>query len=106
MIAALERTFALRAFGGQFEDVIPHMTLVDSPDLALWARTESRVGESLPLSETISTFSIYRETHSGWPKPSRSRLGDHRMTWGHRPAAVGWRFVTSTTLAPRVLLSD
>lgn len=66
MIAALERTFALRAYGGQFEEVIPHITLVESPDLALWARTESRVGESFPLSETISTFSIYRETHSGW----------------------------------------
>jgi 2'-5' RNA ligase len=75
MIAALERTFALRAYGGQFGEVIPHVTLVESPDPALWARTESRVGESLPLSETISTFSIYRETHSGWHEAFTMPLG-------------------------------
>ncbi len=75
MIAALERAFGLRSYGGQHEQVIPHMTPVEGDDVDLWGRTESAVRRSLPVSETIRTFSIYRQTDSGWQEAFTLPLG-------------------------------
>jgi 2'-5' RNA ligase len=66
MTALLERAFGTRAYGGAFDDVIPHLTLVESSDMSAWTRVESLVGPAFPIVERVSGFSIYRQRAGAW----------------------------------------
>lgn len=66
MTALLEQAFGTRAYGGAFDEVIPHLTLVESSDTSAWIRVESLIGPALPIVEIVSGFSIYRQRAGTW----------------------------------------
>jgi hypothetical protein len=46
-------------YGGIFEEVVPHLTVVDTPDRALRARARETVAPGLPVRSLVSEASLW-----------------------------------------------
>lgn len=76
MIEALASAFPeFPPYGGAFEEVIPHVTLVETSDREMWTRVEEWFEPELPLMATVRTFSIYEQTNVGWVEKYPLPLG-------------------------------
>jgi len=76
MVQALVGAFPeFPPYGGTVEEVIPHLTLVETADRNLWAEVEEWVGPQLPVRTSVQGFSIYVRTETSWVERFRLPLG-------------------------------
>lgn len=67
MIEALIAAFPkFPPHGGAVEEVVPHLTIVESADRNLGAEVEEWVKPHLPVRTSVQGFSIYTQTDTGW----------------------------------------
>ena len=68
LTAALARRWPdFPPYGGLFDDVVPHLTVVNTPDGDLRARARAAVEPSLPLRSQATEASLWvREAPGGW----------------------------------------
>lgn len=65
-------------YGGVFDEVVPHLTVVDTPDPALRARARSHVEAGLPIRSTASEASLWvHEEGERWACLARFPLAPH-----------------------------
>jgi hypothetical protein len=53
-------------YGGAVEEVVPHLTIVETADRILWAKVEEWVKQKLPVWTSVQGFSIYAQSDTGW----------------------------------------
>lgn len=76
MIEALTATFpTFPPYAGTVEEVIPHLTVVETADRTLWAEVEEWLEPQLPVRITVQGFSIYVQTDKGWVERFTLPLG-------------------------------
>ncbi len=76
MIEALVAAFPkFPPYGGTVEEVIPHLTVVETADRTLWAEVEEWMGPQLPVRTSVQGFSIYVQTDTGWVERFKLPLG-------------------------------
>ena len=76
MVEALVAAFPeFPPYGGTVEEVIPHLTLVETADRNLWAEVEEWVRPQLPVRTSVQGFSIYVRTETGWVERFQLSLG-------------------------------
>jgi 2'-5' RNA ligase len=67
MIEALIAAFPnFPPYGGAADEVVPHLTIVETADRNLWAEVEEWVKPQLPVRTSVQGFSIYMQTDTGW----------------------------------------
>lgn len=67
LIGALERRWpSYPPYGGVFDKVVPHLTVVDTPDSALRARARDHVMAGLPLRAPAVEASLWVHAPAGW----------------------------------------
>ena len=77
MIEALTATFpTFPPYGGTVEEVIPHLTVVETADRTLWAEVEEWMEPQLPVRTSVKGFSIYAQTDTGWVERFKLPLGE------------------------------
>jgi len=62
-------------YGGTVDEVIPHLTVVETADRTLWADVEGWMGPQLPIRTSVQGFSIYVQTDAGWVERFKLPLG-------------------------------
>jgi len=62
-------------YGGTVEEVIPHLTVVETADRTLWAEVEGWIAPRLPVRTSVQRFSIYVQTDAGWVERFKLPLG-------------------------------
>jgi len=76
MVEALMAVFPeFPPYGGTVEEVIPHLTLVETGDRNLWAEVEEWVRPQLPVRTSVQGFSIYVRTETSWVERFQLPLG-------------------------------
>ncbi|MFN2539019.1 MAG: 2'-5' RNA ligase family protein [Mycobacteriales bacterium] len=77
LIGALARRWpAYPPFGGAFDEVVPHLTVVNTPDSALRARARAAVEPGLPVRSVAREASLWvRREGSPWYRLARFPLG-------------------------------
>jgi hypothetical protein len=76
MIEALIEAFPkFPPYGGAVEEVVPHLTIVETADRNLWAEAEEWVKPQLPVRTSVQGFSIYTQTDTGWVEQFKLPLG-------------------------------
>jgi hypothetical protein len=69
LIAALVRRWPSHPpYGGVFDRVVPHLTVVDTPDAALRARAREHLMAGLPLRVPAVEASLWVQEDSGWTR--------------------------------------
>lgn len=53
-------------YGGQFQSIVPHLTVAVSNDQALLARIEAGLAPYLPIAVCIEEVAIYEHAADGW----------------------------------------
>ena len=77
MIEALTAAFPkFPPYGGTVEEVITHLTVVETADRTLWAEVEEWIGSQLPVRTSVQRFSIYVQTDTGWVERFKLPLGE------------------------------
>lgn len=67
LIGALVRRWPSHPpYGGVFDRIVPHLTVVDSPDAALRARAREELMAGLPLRAPAVEASLWVHPDSGW----------------------------------------
>ncbi len=67
LIGALERRWPrYPPYGGIFDKVVPHLTVVDTPDSALRARAREELLAGLPLRAPAVEASLWLHAPEGW----------------------------------------
>jgi 2'-5' RNA ligase superfamily len=67
MIEALIAAFPkFPPYGGAVDEVVPHLTIVETADRNLWAEIEEWVRPQLPVRTSVQGFSIYAQSDTGW----------------------------------------
>jgi len=76
MIEALIAAFPkFPPYAGAVEEVVPHLTIVETADRNLWAEVEEWVKPQLPVRTSVQGFSIYVQTDTGWVERFKLPLG-------------------------------
>ena len=76
MIEALIAAFPkFPPYGGAVEEVVPHLTIVETADRDSWAEVEAWVKPQLPVRTSVQAFSIYVQTDTGWVERFKLPLG-------------------------------
>jgi hypothetical protein len=77
MIVALMSAFPeFPPYGGAIDEVVPHLTLVETADRAVWRAAEAWVTPELPIGTPVQRFSIYKQTTAGWNEAFTLPLGE------------------------------
>ncbi len=79
LIEALVRRWpGFPPYGGLFEveAVVPHLTVVESPDAALRARARATVGQGLPVLSRAEVASLWVHGDAGWTRLADFPLGE------------------------------
>ncbi|MCU1586731.1 MAG: hypothetical protein JWN31_224 [Frankiales bacterium] len=67
LTAALARRWPdFPPYGGLFEEVVPHLTVVNTPDAELRSRAKDAVGTRLPITSRATEASLWVREPSGW----------------------------------------
>lgn len=57
-------------YGGQFDDVVPHLTIADRGPLAAMRAAERRLQPHLPIASSTCAITLLEEQHSGFWAPA------------------------------------
>lgn len=63
-------------YRGAFDDVVPHLTVVASPDAALRRRAHDEVARGLPISSVAREASVWVGDDAGWTCRARFPLAE------------------------------
>jgi 2'-5' RNA ligase len=55
-------------YEGMFDEVVPHLTVVDTPDAALRTRARAHVGPGLPVAARAAEASLWVHGERGWTR--------------------------------------
>jgi hypothetical protein len=76
MIEALIAAFPkFPPYGGAVDEVVPHLTIVETADRNLWAEVEEWMKPQLPVRTPVQGSSIYVQTDTGWVERFKLPLG-------------------------------
>jgi 2'-5' RNA ligase len=53
-------------YDGMFDAVVPHLTVVDTPDVAVRARARAHLSEGLPVVARAAEASLWVHSSTGW----------------------------------------
>ena len=77
MVEALMTAFPeFPPYGGAVDEVVPHLTLVETADTNVWKAAEALVTPKLPIHASVQRFSIYKQTIAGWTEAFTLPLGE------------------------------
>jgi 2'-5' RNA ligase len=73
--AVAERWPEAQPYGGQFDDIVPHLTVAHGQELRVLDKVEAYVSALLPVSAYISTIQLLTFTGERWREEYRFKLG-------------------------------
>ena len=65
-------------YGGQFEDVVPHLTVAQGQDLGILDEIEADLSHRLPIATLVSGVQLLHFTGKEWQEQQSFRLGPRR----------------------------